>query len=307
MAEDVLADVQVGAGFGSGNGFSTLIDAATLAAHAGDADWRIFDCRHQLADTSYGERAYAEGHLPGAHFLHLDRDLSSAKTGRNGRHPLPDPAVLAERLATAGVGESTQVIAYDDAGGMMAGRLWWLLRWLGHRRVAVLDGGVAAWLRAGLPLTSELPGASARALLPLPSAQDLQAAVVDAPTIVAALGSDQHCLIDARGADRFRGENETIDPVGGHIPGARNRFFGGNLTPEGTFRPADELRREWLDVLDGVPPTQVVCYCGSGVSACHNLLALEVAGLAGARLYPGSWSEWCTPGDDGLPRRPIAR
>lgn len=287
--------------------FSTLVDAATLAAHLGDPDWKIVDCRHRLADTGYGERAYAESHLPGAVFLHLDRDLSGPLNGGNGRHPLPDPAVLAQRLAAAGLfGKRTQVVAYDDAGGMFAARLWWLLRWLGHTQVAVLDGGIDAWRSEGRPFSCVAPAPVDAAVPPLPSAQALRSRLVDAAVIEADLGRGDLCLIDARAPDRFRGENETLDPFGGHIPGARNRFFGNNLNADGRFRPAAELRADFLALLNGVPPERAVMYCGSGVTACHNLLALEIAGLSGPRLYPGSWSEWCTPGEDGQPQRPLA-
>ncbi|MBK1680048.1 sulfurtransferase [Rhodocyclus tenuis] len=287
--------------------FTSLVDAATLAAHLGEPDWKIVDCRHRLHDTGYGERAYAESHLPGAVFLHLDRDLSAPMNGRNGRHPLPDPALLAQRLAAAGLlGERTQVVAYDDAGGMFAARLWWLLRWLGHAQVAVLDGGVDAWRGEGRPFSCVAPLAADAAVPPLPAPEMLHSALVDAATIEADLERGELCLIDARSPERFRGENETLDPFGGHIPGARNRFFGSNLNGEGRFRPAAELRADFLTVLDGVPPERAVMYCGSGVTACHNLLALEIAGLSGPRLYPGSWSEWCTPGEDGQPQRPLA-
>ncbi len=276
---------------------TTLVDCATLAAHLADADWRIFDCRHQLADPSAGEAAYAQGHLPGAVFLHLDRDLSGPMTGRNGRHPLPDPQLLAQKLGAAGVSKSTQVVVYDDAGGMIAGRLWWLLRWLGHDRVALLDGGINRWQREGRPLSTALPE-------PVPAvfAAQLRDATVDTAAVQNNLVNGDLCLVDARSPDRFRGENETIDPAGGHIPGARNRFFRDNLDAEGLFRSAAELRAEFLGLLAGVEPRQTVMQCGSGVSACHNLLAMEIAGLPGARLYPGSWSEWCSD-----PARPVAR
>lgn len=286
--------------------FSTLVDAETLAAHLGDADWMVVDCRHRLADPDYGERAYAAAHLPGALFLHLDRDLSGPLNGSNGRHLLPDPLVLAEKLGRLGLlGERTQVVAYDDAGGMIAARLWWLLRWLGHRRVALLDGGFAAWRGPLSSLPPALPAAAADLQLPPPA--ELAAAVVDAVTIDTGLAAPTLHLIDARSPDRFRGENETIDPVGGHIPGARNRFFGDNLDAEGRFRPAAELRADFLAALDGAPVESCIMYCGSGVSACHNLLAMEIAGLSGARLYPGSWSEWCTPDGEGRPLRPVTR
>jgi len=277
--------------------YGTLVDCATLAAHLDDAGWLVFDCRHQLADPAAGESAYAKGHLPGALFLHLDRDLSSPMNGVNGRHPLPDPQSLAQKLGAAGVSGLTQVVVYDDAEGMIAGRLWCLLRWLGHDRVALLDGGINRWLKEGRPLSSEVPK-------PAPAVFEtrLRDCMVGTKDVQNNLACGELCVLDARSPDRFRGENETLDPVGGHIPGARNRFFRDNLDADGFFRPAAELRREFLALLAGVDPRQAVMQCGSGVSACHNLLAMEVAGLPGARLYAGSWSEWCSD-----PSRPVAR
>ena len=277
--------------------YRTLVDAATLAAHGSQADWRIVDVRHQLSDVGYGERAYAAGHIPGAVFLHCDRDLSGPMTGHNGRHPLPDPAVLAAKLGACGIGPTTQVVVYDDCQGMIAGRLWWLLRWLGHERVALLDGGLQAWTAAGGALTAELP-----VVTPVEFSWDSTGPVVTADEVLAALGSSAMTVVDGRGPDRFRGENETMDPVGGHIPGAINRCFRDNLQADGTYKPAAQLREEWLAVLAGVDPAAVVHQCGSGVSACHNMLAMELAGLPGSRLYAGSWSEWCSD-----PRRPVAR
>ncbi len=274
--------------------YTTLVDPATLAAHVGDADWLIVDVRHQLADTGYGERIYAENHIPGAVFLHCDCDLSGPMTGSNGRHPLPAVEKLAARLGEIGIGPQTQVVIYDDAQGMIAGRLWWLLRWLGHEQVAVLDGGFQAWQAAGGALTTELP-----LLRPTTFTAKVRDAMVDADYVQAFLQTSRMHLVDARSPDRFRGENETIDPVGGHIPGAVNRFFRENLQVDGRFKPAAELRAEWLMVLAGESPEQVVHQCGSGVSACHNILAMEIAGLPGSRLYAGSWSEWCT--DCGRP------
>lgn len=276
--------------------YTTLVDAATLGRHLNDPLWRIIDVRHQLADVACGERDYAAGHIPGAHFLHCDRDLSGAMNGRNGRHPLPDPQRLAARFGALGIGPETQVVVYDDSQGMIAGRLWWLLRWLGHERVAVLDGGLQAWLAAGGSLTGEVPQSAATSFVARPSD-----AVVDVDHVRAFLETSRLHLIDARSPDRFRGENETIDPVGGHIPGAVNRFFRDNLQADGRFKPAAELRDEWLAVLAGRAPEQVVHQCGSGVSACHNILAMELAGLPGSRLYAGSWSEWCAD-----PERPVA-
>ena len=276
---------------------STIVSCSELAAHLNDADWRVFDCRHQLSDPGYGEKAYAAGHLPGAFFLHLDRDLSGLKTGKNGRHPLPDPQQLAAKLGAAGVSRQTQVVVYDDAGGMMAGRLWWLLRWLGHDKVAVLDGGIGQWLKEGRPLSSEVPTSK-----PADFSVVQRDWVVSADDVLANIECGEFCVIDARAPDRFRGENETMDPVGGHIPGARNRFFRDNLDADGYFRSAAELRNDYLGLLAGVEPAQVVMQCGSGVTACHNLLAMEIAGLHGAKLYAGSWSEWCSD-----PARPVAR
>lgn len=278
--------------------FATLVDAATLKAHLHDPNWLVVDVRHQLADPGWGEAAYAAGHIPGAFFLHCDCDLSGIPDGSNGRHPLPDPLRLAERLGGIGIRARTQVVVHDDGSGMIAGRLWWLLRWLGHERVALLDGGLAGWLAAGGELTTALP-------TPQPAAfvahlrDDMR---VDADHVMARLETPHMHLVDARGADRFRGENETIDPVAGHIPGAVNRCFRDNLQPDGRFKPAAVLRAEWLALLAGTPPADVVHQCGSGVSACLNLVAMEIAGLPGSRLYPGSWSEWCA--DRG---RPVAR
>ena len=279
--------------------FSTLVSGEQLASHLDDPTWRVFDCRHQLSDVDFGARAYAEGHLPGAFFLHLDRDLSSPMTGCNGRHPWPDAQRLADLLGAAGVSAATQVVIYDDAGGMVAARLWYLLRWLGHENVALLDGGIGQWVKEGRPLSTDLPVSAPAVFAETISPRDW---LLGAEAVLVNIDLGELLLVDARAADRFRGENETIDPVGGHIPGARNRFFRDNLDAEGLFRPAAELRREFVALLAGVDPAQAVMYCGSGASACVNLLAMEIAGLAGARLYAGSWSEWCSD-----PARPVAR
>lgn len=277
--------------------YTTLIDGETLQRHLGAPGWAIVDVRHQLADPDYGARAYAAAHLPGAIFLHLDRDLSGAKDGRNGRHPLPDPVRLAQRLGEAGIDNATQVVVYDDAQGMIAGRLWWLLRWLGHDRVAFLDGGFPLWQAEGRPLATQVPVPPAQSFAP----RLREGLTAEAGELLTNLENPARCLIDARSGDRFRGENETIDPVAGHIPGARNRCFKDNLGADGRFKPVAELRSEYLALLAGCMPDEAVVYCGSGVSACLDLLAMEIAGLAGARLYPGSWSEWCCD-----PARPVA-
>ena len=276
--------------------FTTLVDAATLAAHIGDPDWLVVDVRHQLSDVAYGGRVYAEGHLPGAVFLHCDKDLSAPMNGRNGRHPLPTPESLASLFGRLGIGEHTQVVVYDDAQGMIAGRLWWSLRWLGHDHVALLDGGLQAWQGSGGQLETAVPQRMPTTFVP--RMNDL---LVGADYIQSFLQTARLYLVDARAADRFHGENETLDPVGGHIPGAVNRCFRDNLQVDGCFKPAAQLREEWLAVLAGQPPEQVVHQCGSGVSACHNLLAMEIAGFPGSRLYAGSWSEWCSD-----PARPVA-
>lgn len=278
--------------------YTTLVDVATLKAHLADPDWRVVDVRHQLADVDYGERAYAAGHIPGAVFMHCDRDLSGPTTGNNGRHPLPAAQALIDRLGALGIGAQTQVVVYDDAQGMIAGRLWWLLRWLGHERVALLDGGLPAWTAAGEPLSDVLPVVTSGHFVGSRNGR----MTVNADYLLARLETSQLHLVDARGPDRFRGENESIDPVGGHIPGALNRFFKDNLLPDGRFKPAAELRAEWLQLLAGAAAVDVIHQCGSGVSACLNMLAMEIAGLPGSRLYPGSWSEWCAD-----PGRPVAR
>jgi thiosulfate/3-mercaptopyruvate sulfurtransferase len=277
--------------------FTTLVDTATLAAHLDEPDWLIVDVRHQLADTAYGERVYAAGHIPGAHFLHCDCDLSGAMNGTNGRHPLPSADKLAARLGEIGIDSKTQVVVYDDAQGMIAGRLWWLLRWMGHDQVAVLDGGLQAWLAIGGALTQDLPVPRAANFV-----ANVRDSLVDANYVQNFLATSRIFLVDARSPDRYRGENESIDPIGGRVPGAVNRFFRENLQENGCFKPAEQLRTEWLAALAGRSAEQVVHYCGSGVSACHNVLAMEVAGLLGSRLYAGSWSEWCS-----LPSRPMAQ
>ena len=280
--------------------FQTLITAAELA-HLGavGTELLLIDTGFDLADTTVGERAYAGAHLPGAHYLHLDRDLSAAKTGRNGRHPLPDRAAFAQRLAALGLRTDLQVVVYDAQGGMYAARLWWMLRWLGHAPVAVLDGGLPAWLAAGGATTAEATQRTAQ-----PSAfvaADALALSVDAAGLQQQLGRIR--LIDARAPERFRGDVEPLDAQAGHIPGASNRLFKNNLLADGRFKPAQQLRAEFSALLAPYAPTQVVHQCGSGVTACHNLLAMEHAGLAGSQLYPGSWSEWSSAN----PARPLAK
>lgn len=278
--------------------FTTLISPQDLAGCCGSADLLLVDCRFELSDTQKGENAWRASHLPDARYAHLDRDLSDlSKTGL-GRHPLPDIERFAASLRRWGWRPDMQVVAYDDASGSTAARLWWMLRLVGHRRAAVLDGGFAAWSAAGLPLTTEVP-AQAGGAIDLAYATD-QIVYVD--ELSAGLRDGSVLLLDARGAARYRGEVEPIDPVAGHIPGARNRPFADNLGAGGMFKHADELREEFEAVIDGFESEQVVHSCGSGVTACHNLLAMEHAGLAGSRIFAPSWSGWIAD-----PDRPVAR
>jgi thiosulfate/3-mercaptopyruvate sulfurtransferase len=275
--------------------FTTLVDTATLAAHLDDPRWVVFDCRHDLGRPDWGAAEYASSHIAGARFLHLDRDLSSPPDGRNGRHPLPDPDALAAALRAAGVGPETQVVAYDAHGGTYAARAWWCLRWLGHDAVAVLDGGWGKWTAEGRPQSAAVPPPGDGAFVARP-----RAASVDAAFVAAHLRDPSVRVVDARSAERYRGENETIDPVAGHIPGSLSRPTKENLAADGRFKRADALRAEWTALLGALPPERAVHSCGSGVAACQNLLAMEIAGLAGSRLYPGSWSEWIA--DPSRPR-----
>jgi thiosulfate/3-mercaptopyruvate sulfurtransferase len=268
--------------------FTTLISTAALAARLTDPALVVIDCRFRLDDEGWGAREYERHHIPGASYAHLDRDLSGAKTGANGRHPLPDPDTLARTFGDLGIASGVQVVVYDQDSGMFASRLWWLLRWLGHDAVAVLDGGFAKWI-AEERQTAE--GVQARA------PRDFQAAIrpdmaVEVSQVSARMGESAWRLVDARAPERYRGEVEPADRVAGHIPGAADHFYQRNLDEHGTFRTPADLRDGFRDAIGDRSPEQVICYCGSGVSACHNLLALEHAGLYGAKLYPGSWSEW---------------
>ena len=266
-----------------------LVSPKDLAAHLGGPDWVAFDVRHDLGNVNRGRRDYHAGHIPGAYFLHLDEDLSGVKTGANGRHPLPDTAAFAAKLSKCGVAPGRQVVVYDDAGGSVAVRLWWMLRWLGHERVAVLDGGFPAWRLEGLPTETAVPAPREGRFEPKP----MLGAIADIHYVDAFRNSPTVRLVDARSAERFRGIAETIDPVAGHIPGAVNRFWKENLEEDGRFKAPPVLKREFLALLGDATPSLAVHQCGSGVTACHNLFAMELAGLKGSRLFPGSWSEWC--------------
>jgi thiosulfate/3-mercaptopyruvate sulfurtransferase len=299
--------------------YTTLIEPAELAAPlsrsaSAAADWTILDCRFDLARPDWGASSYAAGHVPNALYAHLDHDLSGPVTPATGRHPLPSVERLAETFGRWGIDETVQVVVYDQGNGAFAARLWWLLRWAGHPKVAVLNGGFAAWQQAGLP-TDTAPGVRRpRVFTPHAGAVNAVVSTAELERLLAAgaLENGASMLVDARGADRFAGENETIDPVAGHIPGARNHPFLRNVDARGRFLPAEELRERWRATLGeqalrepasgGAAAGRAIAMCGSGVTACHNLLALEVAGLPGARLYAGSWSEWIR--DAG---RPVAR
>jgi thiosulfate/3-mercaptopyruvate sulfurtransferase len=278
--------------------FDTFVTAATLAKHLDDPAWVVFDCRFSLADPADGARAYRDGHVPGARYAHLERDLSAPLSAGSGRHPLPLPETVIANLGAWGVTRNSQVVAYDDAGGAFAARLWWLLRWLGHEPVAVLDGGWGQWRREGRAETvNETPVQPTvfHAGPPLTG-------YLSAGDVQEGLARQAILLLDARAPERFRGEVEPIDGIAGHVPGAVNHPFQDNLAADGRFLPRDVLRRHYSQLIARYRPEQVVHMCGSGVTACHNLLAMAAAGLKGSRLYAGSWSEWIRD-----PRRPVAK
>ncbi|MBL0123073.1 MAG: sulfurtransferase [Betaproteobacteria bacterium] len=273
-----------------------LISTHDLSLHLSDPQWVIFDCRHDLGDAERGERLYRQGHLPGAHFAHLDTDLSGERNGSNGRHPLPPPAVFAAFLARHGVTNTSAVVAYDDVGGPYASRLWWMARWIGLRHVYLLDGGLPKWIAEARALSTDVP-------IPQPVA--LQASfdpvmLCSAAEVQAHLNDPGYRLIDARAPERYRGDVEPLDPVAGHIPGAINRFYKLNLEDDLTMRPVAEIRDEFLKLAPNTRPENVFHQCGSGVTACMNIFAMEYAGLKGSKLFPGSWSEWVSD-----PSRPI--
>ena len=278
--------------------FGTLIDTGNLARLIEAGEVLVCDCRFDLSDVQAGRRAYLDGHIPTAVYVDLDHDLSAESNGRNGRHPLPDAQAFAARMAELGLRKGRQVVSYDSSGGYYASRLWWMLRWIGHGQVAVLDGGFAAWLDAGQELgrgqEQAAPGTFEAPVEPAMPVSDVHA-------IEANLDSGELLVVDARTAERFAGEPHPLDTASGHIPGAGNRFWHKNLDGSGRFKPADQLAQEFSELLDGRPAGEVVHQCGSGVTATHNLLAMEVAGLSGSRLYPGSWSEWTSD-----PKRPVA-
>jgi len=275
---------------------SPLVDTATLSRELGRGDWIVVDCRFTLTDPPAGRAAYDRGHIPGARYAHLDDDLARPPSASEGRHPLPDRDRFTATLGSWGIRAGDKVVAYDEGSGAIAARLWWLLGWVGHERRAVLDGGFAAWQEAGLPVERTAPAFAARSY----EARRRERDPVVATAEIAAAQAAGDLLVDARAAPRYRGEQEPIDPKAGHVPGARNRPFSANVTAAGRFRPPAELRVELTELLAGRGPERLVAMCGSGVTACHLLLAMEVAGLPGGRLYAGSWSEWIRD-----PARPI--
>ncbi len=285
--------------------FTTLITAEELAKHLDDPTWRILDVRHDLTDAAAGQRAFAGSRIPGAVFLDVEHQLAGTRTGSNGRHPLPSRDDFLALAAQAGIADDTQVVVYDASGGSFAARVWWMLRWIGHDQVAVLDGGLPAWEAAGLPI-DRAPLAEGAAALPGPrgtlSLRTPRVATVDAEDVLANLTQPAFAVLDARAAPRYRGEVEPLDPVAGHIPGALNRPFNENLDANQRFKSPEVLRDAFSTLLGGRTPQHLVHQCGSGITACHNLLAMEAAGLTGSRLYPGSWSEWCAD-----PSRPVAK
>lgn len=278
--------------------YETLISAAELSPRVDDPHWLIVDCRFELGKPETGVAAWRAGHLPNAVYAHLDRDLASPVTATTGRHPLPDVEKFAAMLGRWGITPATQVVAYDADNGTYAARLWWLLRWVGHRRVAVLDGGYKTWTDVGLPTTTSVAQRTPTTFHARPDRE----AWLDANQVAERVRQADWRLLDARGAERFAGEVEPIDPVAGHVPGARNHPFATNLAASGKFAAPDELRTRFAQSQAGVADDRTIVMCGSGVTACNLLLAMEVAGKRGARLYAGSWSEWIRD-----PSRPVAK
>jgi len=275
--------------------YSTIVSPDILLAHL-DADWTIVDCRFNLQDATWGREQYRAAHIPGAIYASLDDDLSAPRTGSNGRHPLPSPEAIAATFGRLGIRPGVQVIAYDQDSGMFASRLWWMLRYLGHDAAAVLDGGWARWTRDGRPTRA---GDESRPPTTFP-AQARRDAMLTIDDVLPLVGRTDVRLVDARGAERFEGRTEPLDRVAGHIPGAVNHHYQSNVGADGTLLPPPQLREQFTRTLGGHAPTDAIMYCGSGVSACHNLLAMEHAGLPGAKLYVGSWSEWSAD-----PARPV--
>jgi thiosulfate/3-mercaptopyruvate sulfurtransferase len=283
---------------------STLVSSEELTGHLNDPTWVIVDCRYDLAKESWGDEQYKAAHIPRASYVDLARDLAGPRDGRNGRHPIPGHDAMIATFSRLGIGPDIQVVAYDQDSGIYASRLWWMLRYMGHRTVAVLDGGFAKWLREGRPTTADVQPPRPATFVGKPVAEMR----LTANQVWARLGDPTMTLIDARSPSRYEGKEEPLDRVAGHIPGARNHFYQRNLRPDSTMLDAAELRQKFDALLGETPPDQVAMYCGSGVTACHNILAMEHAGLAGMKLFPGSWSEWSAdpdkPVETGKPGQP---
>jgi thiosulfate/3-mercaptopyruvate sulfurtransferase len=279
--------------------FTTLIEVSELNSHLNDPDWAIVDCRFSLDDAGRGRRDYVDAHISGAVYAHMDQDLSGKKIpGKTGRHPLPELKVFAQKLSLWGIDAATQVVVYDDATGSTAARLWWMLKWAGHEAVALLNGGWKRWQESGLPSRRGEERRPPRHFVP----REVPQAYVTAEEVQQAAGDPHRLILDARSSPRYRGEVEPIDPVAGHIPGAISAPFEENLALDGRLLPSADLRARFEGLIKSVPPENVICYCGSGITAAHNLLAIACAGLGMARLYAGSWSEWIAD-----PARPVAK
>lgn len=281
--------------------YKTIISPKDLCAYIQSPDNKNFivlDCSFDLVNIEAGLRAYESAHIEGSYYINLETQLSSTKTGLNGRHPLPSRENFLQILENLGIDEKTQIFIYDNAGGMYAARLWWMCRWVGHDLAAVLDGGIQRWQLEEFPLvTSESPKRAVSKL----SMRDAKVNLISYDQVLENLQNGLNLVLDARASDRFRGENETLDPIGGHIPNAKNHFFKNNLTDSGIFKSPSELKSAFEEIIGERSIEKIICQCGSGVTACHNLLAMEIAGLSGAGLYAGSWSEWCAQ-----PNAPVA-
>lgn len=278
--------------------YETILSCTDLLANLNSKNWLIVDCRFDLTQPEWGETEYRELHIPGAVYANVDTDLSGTKTPLTGRHPLPDPEDFRKSMSRLGIDDQTQVIAYDSIAGSFAARLWFLLRFYGHTKVAVLDGGFSEWMKLGLPIESGFHTTEARHFTGNPQLDW----IVTTKEVEKKIGKPDWLLIDARAPERFAGKQETIDPVAGHIPGAVDHFYGQNLAPNGLFLPPQSLREQYSALIQGFSPENTAVYCGSGVTSCHNLLAMAIAGLPQPRLYAGSWSEWIRN-----PRHPIVQ
>ena len=276
---------------------SSLISTQIVQDHLHNPKWRVFDCRYELAAPEKKKAEYAVSHIPGALYVHMSEDLAANHVpGKTGRHPLPSVDEITIKLSAMGIDNSMQVAVYDDAGGSHAARFWWILRWLGHDSVAVIDGGWSCWIKEKRPVSSEVLVPESKKFIASPRLNW----TVTADEIYENLNNSEKCVLDARSAQRFRGENENLDPVAGHIPGAYSAPFTDNLDENENWKSKSELRQKFENILDGSPAEEAVSYCGSGITACHNILAMFYAGLGDSRLYPGSWSEWITNPDRPL-------